>query len=56
MFGGDRKTLKKKMVEWGIGVKALTTTFDKNYTAERLENGYKYILFLQKEKCHIRSL
>ena len=52
MFGGDRKTLKKKMVEWGIGVKALTTTFDKNYTAERLENGYKYIFYAKRKMSY----
>lgn len=48
MFGGDRETLKKEMVRYGIGVKALRTRNEKYSYSERLENGYKYIFFAKK--------
>ena len=50
MFNGDRKLLKQKMSEWGIAVKLLTTNLSKeDPTAERLENGYKYMFYAKRK-------
>ena len=50
MFEGDRKTVKKKLNEFGIEVKLLEVTKDSNAEInERLMNGYKY-LFRAKRK------
>jgi hypothetical protein len=52
MFEGDRKLLKKVMFEYGIGVKALTTTFSKEEVSDRLENGYKYIFYAKRKMSY----
>lgn len=49
MFDGDRKELKHKMVEYGISVKALTTSFDGKSVSDRLENGYKYLFYAKRK-------
>lgn len=43
MFDGNRGTLKRKMREYGITIKALKIAKDGQKPAERLENGYKYL-------------
>lgn len=49
MFDGNRNELKKKMIEYGIGVKALKTTSETHQTpSDRLENGYKYIFYAKR--------
>ena len=52
MFDGDRKELKKQMLNYGIGVKALITTFSKNEVSNRLENGYKYIFYAKRKMSY----
>lgn len=49
MFDGDRKLLKQKMFEYGIGVKALITTFKEEEVSDRLTNGYKYIFYAKRK-------
>lgn len=48
MFNGDRETLKKEMVKYGIGVKALKTQNEKHPYSNRLENGYKYLFYAKR--------
>ena len=45
MFNGDRGTLRRKMREYGINVKALTTKTDDSLDSDRLQNGYKYLFY-----------
>ena len=45
MFNGDRGTLRRKMREYGINVKALTTKTDDSLYSDRLQNGYKYLFY-----------
>lgn len=56
MFDGDRKELKKRMVEYGIGVKALITTFKETEVSDRLENGYKYIFYAKRKMSYQQFL
>lgn len=48
MFGGDRDKIKRKLQEYGIGVKALITHFDGQQIHERIDKGYKYMFFAKK--------
>ena len=50
MFDGNRLTLRRKLKEYGIGVKLLTFKTEDSAFSERLENGYKY-LFYSRRKC-----
>lgn len=43
MFDGNRGTLKRKLREYGITIKALKIAKDGQKPSERLENGYKYL-------------
>lgn len=52
MFEGDRSLLKKQMIEWGIGVRALVTTFSKEEVSDRLTNGYKYIFYAKRKMSY----
>lgn len=45
LFGGNRGTLRRKMREYGIAVKALQTHEEGKETPQRLENGYKYMFY-----------
>lgn len=50
MFGGQQGTLRSKMREYGIKVKALyTCTEDNPYPHEKLDNGYKYLWYATKK-------
>ena len=50
MFGGQRGTLRKKMREYGIGVKPLYTCREDNpYPHEKLDNGYKYLWYAKSK-------
>lgn len=49
MFDGDRKLLKSKLNQYGIGVKGLTTKFNENESSERLDNGYKLMFYAKKK-------
>lgn len=52
MFDGDRVLLKKKMIEYGIGVKALITKTETSEESERLENGYKYLFYAKRKMSY----
>ncbi len=56
MFNGDRKQLKQKLNEFGIGVKSLITKTESSLTSERLENGYKYIFYAKKRMSYQKFL
>lgn len=59
MFDGDRKALRSKMNEFGIGVRALKTkndNEDSKETPDRLENGYKYIFFARRKMNYQKFL
>ena len=43
MFEGNRGTLRKKLREYGITIKALKTGDEGSEFSDRLENGYKYL-------------
>lgn len=45
LFGGDRKTLKKKMSEYGIGCKGLVVEDGDGNIHPRMENGYRVMFF-----------
>lgn len=56
MFEGDRKTLKKKMFDYGIGVKALITSLNGEKPHERIENGYKLMFYAKKRMTYQKFL
>ena len=56
MFNGNKAELKKKMSEFGIGVKALITHTETSDTSERLENGYKYLFYAKKKMSYQKFL
>lgn len=56
MFQGNRGTLRRKLREYGINVKALITTGEDGKTHERVENGYKYLFFAMKKMSYNRFL
>ena len=45
LFDGNRKQIKLKMSEYGIGVKSLRTTRDDGSEPERMKNGYKLMFY-----------
>ena len=56
MFGGDRKTLSRRLKEAGISIKALTTKADDSNSSERLENGYKFLFYATRKMPYSRFL
>lgn len=48
MFDGDRRLLKRKMMSYGINVKALISNLG-GPDEERLENGYKFLFYATKK-------
>ena len=58
MFDGNRGTLRRKMREYNINVKALKVTDDENSEkpSERLENGYKYLFYTTRPTTYNRFL
>jgi DNA polymerase elongation subunit (family B) len=56
MFNGDRGTLRRKMREYGINVKALITKNENSEENERLENGYKYIFYSMRKMTYTKFL
>ena len=48
MFDGDRRLLKRKMMSYGINVKALISNLG-GPEEERLENGYKFLFYATKK-------
>ena len=56
MFEGDRNALKRAMMEFGIGVKALHIKTDNSVESDRLENGYKYIFYAKRAMSFQRFL
>lgn len=52
MFEGNRDELKKRMVEYGIGVKALITKTETSEDSERLENGYKFLFYAKRKMTY----
>lgn len=49
MYDGDRKHLKKRLNDFGIGVKALATKFENTKESDRLNNGYKLLFYAKKK-------
>lgn len=59
MFDGNRGTLRRKMREYNINVKALKVSDDGNIDgkpSERLENGYKYLFYTTRPTTYNRFL
>ena len=56
MFGGDRGTLRRKMREYGINVKALITKTEDSQDSERLQNGYKYLFYSLRKMPYSKFL
>lgn len=56
LFQGNRGTLRRKMREYGISVKALITKNDGGEESERIYNGYKYMFFAAKKMTYTRFL
>ncbi len=56
MFDGDRKTIMRKLREYGIGVKQLITKNENGIENERLENGYKYLFYALRKMPYSRFL
>lgn len=59
MFDGNRGTLRRKMREYNISVKALKVSDDNNIDnkpSERLENGYKYLFYTTRPTTYNRFL
>lgn len=49
LFDGDRKEISANMRKFGIGVKLLETQKVDGTTAERIENGYKYMFYAKRK-------
>lgn len=45
LFNGDKPLLRKKLKQYGIGVKKLITSNEDGVEHERLESGYKYLFY-----------
>ena len=56
MFGGNRGTLRRRMREYGINVKALATKYNGSEENERLENGYKYMFYATRRMSYTKFL
>lgn len=56
MFDGDRNELKKHMLDYGIGVRALANSSENGTSAPRLENGYKYMFYAKRSMSYQRFL
>lgn len=56
MYGGDRDLLKRKLKEYGISIKALTTKTETSKEADRLENGYKYLFYANRPMTYNKFL
>lgn len=57
MYEGDRAFLKKQLNAYGIGVKALITSFDETKEIpERLKNGYKLMFYAKRKMSFQRFL
>lgn len=56
LFQGNRGTLRRKLHEYGISVKALVTKNDEGNESDRLYNGYKYMFFATKRMTYTRFL
>ena len=56
MFGGNRGTLRRRMKELGINVKALSTKTDESEDSERLSNGYKYLFYSMRPMPYSKFL
>lgn len=54
LFGGNRRTLKQKMQEYGIKIKSLRVSNDGTNVAseERLENGYRFFFYTERKMSH----
>ena len=56
MYDGDRKFLKKRLNDFGIGVKALATKFENTKESDRLNNGYKLLFYAKRKMSFQRFL
>lgn len=56
MYDGDRKFLKKRLNDFGIGVKALATKFKDSKESDRLNNGYKLLFYAKRKMSFQRFL
>ena len=48
LYGGDRRTIKKKIRQYPISIKELQTTVEGQEDIPRLVNGYKFIVHTKK--------
>lgn len=56
MYNSDRDLLKRKLKEYGISIKALTTKTENSKEADRLENGYKYLFYANRAMTYNKFL
>lgn len=57
MFGGNKTEVKKKMNEYGIGVKLLSiSNFKTNEVCDRMEEGFKLMFFAKKSMTYQKFL
>lgn len=56
LFDGNRGTLRRKLREYGIGIKLLTFSNDDEEFSQRLENGYKYLFYSRRKTSYQRFL
>lgn len=52
LFDGNRGTLRRKLKEYGIGIKLLTFSNDDEEFSQRLENGYKYLFYSRRKTSY----
>lgn len=56
MFDGDRSELKKQMLKYGIGIRALANAQKDGGVAPRLEGGYKCMFYAKKNMSYQQFL
>ena len=54
LFNGDRNRIRSMMRSYGIAVKALITSKEREEANERLENGYKFLFYATRKMSNKR--
>lgn len=52
MFEGNRSVFVRKLRQYGIKIKKLTTQSDNGFTDDRLENGYKFLFYAYRKMSY----
>ena len=52
MFEGNRSLFVRKLRQYGIKIKKLTTQSDNGFTDDRLENGYKFLFYAYRKMSY----